>query len=53
MDLNERNINITISAGTIFKAIVIVLLVVLLFAVKDLVLVVLPRLFLPPQLNRL
>lgn len=37
----DRNFNITISSGTIFKAIVIVLLVVFLFAVKDLVLVVL------------
>lgn len=41
MENGGRNINITISAGTIFKAIFIILAVVLLFYVKDLVLVVL------------
>lgn len=41
MDLNERNFNVSITGGTIFKAIVIGLLVWLLFTVKDLVLVVL------------
>src|SRR3989344_8349351 len=51
MDLNERNINITISAGTIFKAIVIVLLIVLLFAVKDLVLVVLTSIVLASSIE--
>lgn len=41
MDQNEHSTNVTISAGTIFKAIIIGLLVWLLFVVKDLVLVVL------------
>ncbi len=41
MEGNGKNINITISSGTIFKSIIIILSVVLLFYVKDLVLVVL------------
>jgi predicted PurR-regulated permease PerM len=53
MNEGERNINITISAGTIFKAIVIVLLVVLLFAVKDLVLVVLTSIVLASSIEPL
>jgi len=40
-EMHDRDLHITISSGTIFKAVVIVLCVWLLFAVKDVVLVVL------------
>jgi predicted PurR-regulated permease PerM len=53
MDLNDHNINISINAGTIFKAIVIVLLVVFLFVIKDLVLVVLTAIVLASSIEPL
>lgn len=53
MNDGDRNINITISSGTIFKGIVIVLLVVFLFAVKDLVLVVLTSIVLASAIEPL
>lgn len=48
-----KNINITISSGTIFKAIIIILSVVLLFYVKDLVLVVLTSIVLASSVEPL
>jgi predicted PurR-regulated permease PerM len=53
MSPNEPSINISISAGTIFKAIVIGLLVWLIFMVKDLVLVVLTAIVLASSIEPL
>jgi predicted PurR-regulated permease PerM len=48
-----KNINITISSGTIFKSIIILLSVVLVFYVKDLVLVVLTAIVLASSIEPL
>ena len=53
MNDGERDINISISSGTIFKAVVIILLVILLFVVKDLVLVVLTSIVLASAIEPL